>query len=405
MSTTKRVLGGALATLVGVASALFISTAPAYADNGPHVKVSTADNVLVSELQPGRCASCHRVHTAKSTDGMLLKTDQTNLCYSCHGDGGTGAMTNVQSGIGYAGAGEVDPTTGIWTDSVRGAQVGALRGGGFDQAMIDAGAAVRAGTTSPTGATAHLIPAATTPEVTNGNHMGGQGIVWGAGAYSETPVAGTALAAGVQLECGSCHDPHGNGNYRILKAIPDFTPGTTAQKEARQVNIPDTDTKVYTTTNYWFAADTNAFLGKTSADGSAYQTNMALQGVSATDPTPISKPLLTRGTNPQPVYVDKHIANVAAWCTTCHTRYLAPSGSRSNDSGDAIYTYRHTSDHLSGGEYGANRNCMSCHVAHGSNATMGETVPVEWPGGTATSSDNRMLRVDDRGVCLLCHKV
>ena len=96
-------------------------------------------------------------------------------------------------------------------------------------------------------------------------------------------------------------------------------------------------------------------------------------------------------------------ANVAAWCTTCHTRYLAPSGSYKTNSGDAVFTYRHTGDNVSG-DAASNRNCIQCHVAHGSNAQMPNS-KVEWPSGTATSGDSRLLRVDDRGICVMCHNV
>ena len=94
---------------------------------------------------------------------------------------------------------------------------------------------------------------------------------------------------------------------------------------------------------------------------------------------------------------------IAAWCTTCHTRYLAPSGSWGTNSGDAVFTYRHTGDNVSG-DAASNRNCIQCHVAHGTNAQMPSS-SVEWPAGTTPSADSRLLRVDDRGVCVMCHNV
>lgn len=222
MSTTKRVLGGALASLVGVAAALFLGAAPAYADNGPHVRVAgtPGGGQLVSELQPRRCTACHRIHTAKSADGRLLKTEQVSLCYSCHGDGGTGAITNVQSGIAYSGAVAQDPVTGQWATAVRGGEVGALRGGGFDRAMIDAGAAKQASGRNDPVVVPGLIPAATVVEGTSGNHMGGQGIVWGSGPISQAAYSGQALPAGVQLECGSCHDPHATATTGSSRPSP-----------------------------------------------------------------------------------------------------------------------------------------------------------------------------------------
>jgi hypothetical protein len=114
---------------------------------------------------------------------------------------------------------------------------------------------------------------------------------------------------------------------------------------------------VYTTTNYWTQADDN-----------------------------------------QPQYV----ANVAAWCTQCHTRYLSPNGA--TDSGDAMYGFRHMSNGtVSAGGSTTMPNCITCHVAHGSNAAMtGYAGTVSNPDGSANSG-SRLLRVDNRGVCQMCH--
>ncbi len=42
------------------------------------------------------------------------------------------------------------------------------------------------------------------------------GVAWGNGPNSATAYAGPE----VELECGTCHNPHGNGQYRILNPIP-----------------------------------------------------------------------------------------------------------------------------------------------------------------------------------------
>ncbi|MDY6834833.1 MAG: cytochrome c3 family protein, partial [Chloroflexota bacterium] len=92
--------------------------------------------------------------------------------------------------------------------------------------------------------------------------------------------------------------------------------------------------------------------------------------------------------------------NLGLWCTQCHTRYMAGGGAGHNDSGDAIFTYRHNTS-------GSFLSCIRCHVAHGTSATMGTysgTVP--WPGGdTSPSGDERsaLLHTNNRGVCAQCH--
>ena len=107
---------------------------------------------------------------------------------------------------------------------------------------------------------------------------------------------------------------------------------------------------------------------------------------------------------------DGYITNIAAWCTTCHTRYLAGSGSYATAlpgtsaavaasttapwtsavaaNVDANFTYRHRSD----ANYKAGAaNCITCHVSHGSNVAAGGGLN---PGDTpAAAGDSRLLRV------------
>lgn len=390
-----------LPALVAAASAaFFLGAVPAYADNGPHVSTATntpTTGVRITDAGQGRCASCHRAHTARAAF-LLNATSEESLCYSCHGDGGTGATTDVQSGLGYdAAAATTYPGTTTTLTVDRGTTVaGALRGGGFDKAALGTGAATKEIYLSGTNyrSRAQLIPPLATPQTTTSNHLGGVDIMWGNGPISSTANTGKDMSTTTttKLECTACHDPHGNGQYRILRPVPKdsgFTtvlPGNTAPG----IPIKDTANKVYTTANYWIAGDPAAV-----ADTG---TTTILGGTSAVDPTPVQK---TIG-NP----VSSFQANVAAWCTTCHTRYLSPSGSWETNSGDAVFTYRHTADNVSStnGDAAANRNCIQCHVAHGSNATMPNS-NVEWPNGNTPSSDSRLLRVDDRGVCVMCHNV
>lgn len=348
----------------GSAFALMFGAVPAFADNGPHLK--GAGGVL-----PDSCAGCHRLHTAK-TD-MLTLDAQPQLCYTCHGTTGTGATTDVQNGVAY---------TANPNGSRSATKAGALRGGGFEYALISAG--------SPTGQRGKLdaagvqippnIPAASAGAPVTSSHSvdNSTQTAWGNGAI------GTATAGSpIQLRCGSCHDPHGNGNYRILRPLPEQgtpSPGVNNTGTANAFSasgtytgvITDAVVKDYTTTNYWASADVNA-----------------------------------------PAY----IANVSEWCSTCHTRYLATRdklgtvttpGQRSRaDSGDATFTYRHTSSQGTAG----GKNCITCHVSHGSNATMGlfsgsvGNPVVGAPSSGGVTGDSKLLRVNNRGTCLMCHSV
>lgn len=318
---SRRARGPALLGL-GCAVALWAGALPAAADNGPHVKGAG----IVADT----CAGCHRVHTAQAPG--LLKQPQTALCYTCHGASASGASTDVESGVGYA-------------DAKRTGTPGALRGGGFEYALIDSG--------SPEGPSAGgKVPALASGEAVTSTHSvdSSEQTAWGYGPVSAEADYGKTIS----LRCGNCHDPHGNGNYRVLRTTPKDL--VEYPENGPEVAIADAAEKVYTTGNYWQVEDAKA---------------------------------------------PDFIADISAWCATCHTRYLAPSGSGSSGSGDAVFKYRHRSD----GTSQASASCVQCHVSHGSNASMGTySSGVTDPEGASTASDSRLLRIDNRGVCQMCHE-
>jgi predicted CXXCH cytochrome family protein len=413
--------------LIGLGSALAFTmggVGTAHADTTSPIHKSTAAAFGVSQqvsVGGGRCAGCHRAHTAKAE--FLLKQAQPGLCYTCHG--GAGSVLDVVDGVNPNNDGSGNT---------------ALRGGGFEYALINGAAASKIVTdTVPPGGhglTVATIPVASTETaVTSRHQIDGvtTGTMWGNGAVSDA-VDGTQYGkTGIKLECGSCHDPHGNGNYRILRPVPNDSAGTSevvltpavaaipavydtsvppvlitaavpavaAVMGPAAVNIPDAITKVYTTGDYWKVADRNV-------------------------------PTLKGGVAPIAGATDGYITNVAQWCTTCHTRYLAGSGSyqtllqnAAKTVTDSTFTYRHRSDRID--KDGVGRpNCIQCHVSHGTNVAMTGTaasftapnglVPV--PAGTggvganATSGPavtavgtSRLLRVDNRGTCEMCHNV
>lgn len=176
------------------------------------------------------------------------------------------------------------------------------------------------------------------------NHLadGSMGTAWGNGAIGSGP----GLA--IELSCISCHDPHGGDTYRILRTIPNESGA------GSPVTVTDEVDKIYTVTD------------------------------------------------PQNDYMVEDYGSLAtslaSWCSQCHTRYLAGSGSGHTDSGDDIFTYRHTTTNIS---------CVKCHVAHGSTASMGFfSGSVNWPDDTTTpdgDARSSLLRMDNRGVCAYCH--
>ncbi len=289
------------------------------ADNGPHGGFNTPTT--------DACSGCHRAHTAKAARLLMVAT--ANLCQTCHGATGTGADTDVWDGV-YLNR---DATT---ENPVEGVANRGLLGGGFVNAVMD------------TGLTGAPVSTASTSSHT---YNGTASILWGNGAI------GSGVGGSAALDCGSCHNPHGNAGtagaatYRILRPIP------TSSGTATGVALADQATKTYTV-----ADATGKYFGQ------AYGT---LE-------TPLSQ-----------------------WCSTCHSRYLAGATASSTSSGDAVFTYRHQTDGTGG------VSCVDCHVAHGTSAKMGtNSGAVPWPDGTTTPNGNNrssLLRIDNRGVCVQCH--
>jgi hypothetical protein len=117
---------------------------------------------------------------------------------------------------------------------------------------------------------------------------------------------------------------------------------------------------------------------------------------------------------------------LSGWCAQCHTRYLALQNSGNIDSLDAIFAYRHLTQGppncflchdahggilaTAGPMFSHDVTCMTCHVAHGTSASMTSDGPysgsVVWPDGATMPNGNdrsSLLRVDNRGTCQLCH--
>ncbi len=317
----------------------------ALADNGPHVAGAGAT--------PDSCAACHRAHSAAGPE-LIKSGSSTDLCLTCHGSGSAGATTDVSGGV------LANTTQG-------------LLGGGFTKTVMNTSWNGSATAAYPA-TSAHLIDGTTSATM------------WGNGVTSSTANPGKS---GVALTCINCHNPHGNGNFRILRPRPNDS-GATAD-----VLVADETTKTYTVTN-----PQNRYFGE-EYQATAY-----------------------------PSY------SLTLWCAQCHTRYDAydtglttPSDPGSVDSGDAVFRYRHATRTESttcelchpgpDGQMAAanplgitswvamDPRCETCHVAHGSSAQEGAySGSIPWPGGAIVPSGNgrsSLLRLDNRGICYGCH--
>jgi predicted CXXCH cytochrome family protein len=429
-----------LAALAAVGTLwLFLLAVPALADNGPH------QAGIYTGTTTDSCAGCHRAHSATSVD--ILLTAQPGLCFACHGSGTVGAQTDVQDGTYYSDQ--------ITLHVAGTAASGALRGGGFAYALVASGSYTGSlssgtiGTQAPTATTSHHS-VDESPQVIWGNAP----LTTSSGvSYSATADYG---AADVELTCGSCHDPHGNHQYRILKPAPNDSgigQNTRASNwtSGGRVFVNDATSKTYTTTNYAVIDPNRTSTPNNFGNGSGENWNGG--------PNDNSLVAYSVATNN---FYGSFTEVSGQWCATCHTRYNALHGSAGVDSGDAVFSYQHavyklinpagtntpdasaaewvsatTSDIGGGTDAGTvvsvsgtvdtsgttthAPKCLSCHLAHGTDASMTSKVTNQFSPGVnfgtgsaqvqgtdANGTDNvalgsTLLRLNNRGVCESCH--
>jgi predicted CXXCH cytochrome family protein len=384
---------------------LFAAALPALADGGPHV---AAANSGVSTLTTDSCAGCHRAHTAQG-EMLINAPNEEALCLTCHGAAGTGATTDVMTGVQYR------PATGA---SVRGAILGALRSGGFDQARIASGTPSRVFKTgSAINSWGKVAVLAASPGVVGAgqdvtsahlnlpqNGLVAPTVAWGNDGLN------TGAGPTVSMTCASCHNPHGNGQYRILNPVPDpdTSTGTFVPVAAPGVTVTDAalpaagDARNYTVIqvkgpSFLLYASQVANGGYLATSGDYWHVRVPwIDGTGANSDAPNGIPIGLPGAafNEQ----------IAAWCTACHSRYFSTSADL--ELPDSIYRFRHQTT--------SPATCTTCHVAHGSNARMEGTfskaqpfpdgASVVYPAiGAAETGDSRLLKVDNRGTCQMCH--
>ena len=291
---------------LALATALVLALASvAAANGGPHGGFTATTDA---------CAGCHRAHTA--TGAQWLTVDPNTICLSCHGAAGSGANTNVEGGIYLSTR---DDAGGNYNHGAANTiDNAALLGGRF------------------TGATsAHTY---------NGNSVG----AWG------DAVNRGAQGAAMVMNCSSCHDPHGNTNYRILNTNINAAVVTVAQVDEGAAKDYDTE--------QWGAGQSSVC----AACHGAYHRTAAGQGSTADAGTYTHRVDMAYNyggnVNPETVGFGGF------------TLPLAQSGA-----GDIVA-------------------CQTCHFPHGTTATM--TALATGPN----TADSALLRLDNRGVCEVCHQ-
>lgn len=380
-----------------VALALVLVPGVALANMGPHGGyVANTD----------ACAGCHRAHTApgamtwEGTDGVsrssLLLTSSSQLyqfCLTCHDSTSQGADTNVLDGI-YEG-------------TVNGTVNADLISGPFGREDSAMGQGTWDAHNNKV-TSSHLI---------NGQSWG----AWGGGAYGSSSSAEATgnypslLGTGnkIVMDCGSCHDPHGTSNYRLLK------------DQVNGVTVGGYD-GAGAPTPYVVSAEPGF-----PAAGFATATSYGSYVPNYTAAKYAKAPSLstTKG--------------MSGWCAGCHTTYMSVESTyNAGDGFGFVKRHRHPMNVALTDYKGASAltvtsltvdvplehdpanvgtndtsdwiGCMTCHTAHGSVKTMSGFANVadsvndlqadSGEGGVQPTNDSALLRANNRTACQACHR-
>ncbi|MDO8964513.1 MAG: cytochrome c3 family protein [Coriobacteriia bacterium] len=399
-----------LALTVLVALVVVAVPTLAFANAGPH-----GGYIANTEA----CAGCHRAHTAPSsitwTDSSnvqhsaLLLSTATRLdqfCLVCHDAGAQGGDTNVVDGI-FEGSTIVNGSTGG----------GKLLGGAFGR--FDPAGAQGPGQYDGDG---NLVSSTHTYwyDGTDGKWQ-----AWGGGAFGSASVleasgnvnAVSFLGGGakIAMDCGSCHDPHGSTNYRILKdkvygvPVGGYSGGTELDPDpfpyviSAEVGYPTAGFRLHTQYGAYIPNYTSAQYAK--APGGDASKGMV------------------------------------GWCVGCHTVYASKTSSYNAGDGYGYGTrHRHpvnvpltnyqgarslvittsplplAHDVAEAGTVANSQSdwidCLTCHNAHGASTVMTgyanvasslDPAPNSGSGGVDPTNDSALLKMNNRGVCEACH--
>lgn len=289
------------------------------------------------------CAGCHRAHTATSRitwfsggNALLVgpPTDQLYIfCYVCHSNGAPGAATDVEFGTFDS------PSPGGATESQLN---GNLNGGGFAQYRGN-------------------------PVTSFHAYDGSSWVAWGEG----TLVASTQI----KMDCGSCHDPHGSSNYRILK---DYVNGHDVGGYLGDfASDPDPDPVPWVISNevgFPKVGDTDPILGTPNpTDGFRLHRQYTSYLPNYTTAR------YARGRNPvSGAWMQGH--GMSGWCTACHENYMAAASIAPRTQGDGSITNINTDQ-----DWTANRTMTVVALLTESVNTTQTVIPVDSTDGFPSS--------------------
>jgi len=406
------------ALLVGSVVGMLAFDAPqtASANGGPH-----GDYTATTDY----CAGCHRAHEALSSAKLLKQSDTVTLCTACHN--GTGSRLDVLDGMrldaNKAARPAWDSGTSKWqvstVDMAASAFEGTLNGGGFEfLGTITAGTPdvhvqnpVKSTHMDVTPNAATTAATATSDEPWGYAGTGATRGDWANGtATGGTDPTNTGLRPDVTfigaLACASCHNPHGNTNYRMLNIsvngyavnVKAKDGGTVRADEGGNRGLEGTPVTGKYTQDYYYSGGQN--LGATVTDSeaniasfcsachTAYPSNSATTGLLANSVTHF-----------------RHKTEIALNATWVGCGSTCANATQNPEDGTAPkFT---TKLRLADNATTANEvvTCLTCHRAHGSAASMsGNALLGTGTQGGGFTNDSSLLYLDNRGVCEVCHQ-
>lgn len=330
---------------ISIIAIVLLSGTTAYAGFGVHKSIDPNSD---------SCTGCHRGHIPITQQGIGVEsslnaatltseeTSEYEFCITCHGPDATGADTDIVYGV-YK---NVDSPYGTYNDP--------LNGGGF---------------TKVGGMAGH--------DVTSTHAIDG-------GTYE---AFGNAAGTSFSMTCSSCHDPDGSSNYRLLRDV------VNGKDVSNFVKSNETGFKTESPT-----------MPKTPKEFTTYVPNY-------------TQPMYKKPANA--------VQGMSGWCSACHDQYFSADNTyidsegkrrfhhsvnvamRKNPSGITQITLPLDKPSASTpASYPENfLECLTCHVAHGTTATMTNNARVE-PTKSSPSSGpgySVLLRMSNRGVCQDCH--
>jgi predicted CXXCH cytochrome family protein len=357
------------------------------------------------------CAGCHRAHTAPSSitwvdttgaaKSALLLSDSSQVylfCLTCHDSTSQGADTNVLDGV-YEGT--ANGTSGA--DLISGAFGREDRVGGVP-GVFDG----------------HNNPVTSTHTM-NGQSWG----AWGGGAFGSTSTVDatgnypTLLGTGnkIVMDCGTCHDPHGSSNYRILKDVvngvavggysgsaadPDPTPFVVSN----ETGYPVGGFRLHLSYNAGYVAN---YTTPQYAKAPGGDTSKGMVGWCVGCHTTYAEKTTTYNAGDGFGFVDRHkhpmnvpLSNFKGPRALSIASLTLPLA---HDIGASHPLVNSSSDWI---------DCLTCHNAHGASTIMTGYANVADPvndlrpdtglsGGVPPTNDSALLKMNNRGVCEACH--